>query len=283
MFESIKGALVSEKENKSNNFNDILKTEPENTYTVRLLPYEADPSKTMFHFYQHGWESFATGQYVSALSLQTFGERDPIAEERYKILRTGSEEEQEKAKAIYRAEKWLINVYVVNDPVNPDNNGTVKILRFGKQLYKIISDAISGEDEEELGSRIFDLSSNGVNFKIKVEKQGDFPTYVSSKFSMPCSLEGVDDEDDQKEILDQCFDLTQVIPTKTYQELKEMFNAHFLCITDDESDESDESDEPESEKKPKQPKTQNKQVKAEENASDDEDIDELLAGLDLDD
>ena len=157
MFQSIKDALASSESKGSATFNEIMPTKVGNTYTVRLLPYAKDPSKTFFHFYNHGWNSYATGQYVQTLSPQTFGERDPISEERFRVLRTGSEEEKEKMKVIRRLEKWLVNIYVVDDPVNPDNNGKVKILRYGKQLQKIITEAIEGEDAEEFGPRIFDL------------------------------------------------------------------------------------------------------------------------------
>jgi len=191
LFQSIKGALAQDK--NTTGLSEIMKTEVGNTYTVRLLPFTKDPKKTFFHFFTHGWQSFASGQYVAALSPQTFGERDPIAEERYRILRTGTEAEKQKAKAIGRSEKWLVNVYVINDPTNPDNNGKVKILRYGKQLQKIITDAIEGEEAEDFGPRIFDLSPNGVNLKIKVEKQGDYPSYVSSKFSMPSALPDIDE------------------------------------------------------------------------------------------
>lgn len=227
MFDSIKSALAADNDNNKSAIGDILKTPPGNTFTVRLLPYSKDPSKTFFHYYQHGWNSFATGQYTSAISLQTFGERDPIAEERYKILRTGSNEEKEKAKAIVRSEKWLVNVYVVNDPVNPENNGKVKMLRYGKQIHNIITDAIEGEDASELGPRIFDLSPNGVNFRVKVEKQGDFPTYVSSKFAMPSAIEGLDD-DSHKEIYDNVFDLSSVFSVKSADELKTMLDEHYF-------------------------------------------------------
>ena len=227
MFDSIKSALAADNDNNKSAIGDILKTPPGNTFTVRLLPYAKDPSKTFFHYYQHGWNSFATGQYTSAISLQTFGERDPIAEERYKILRTGSEEEKEKAKAIVRSEKWLVNVYVVNDPVNPENNGKVKMLRYGKQIHNIITDAIEGEDASELGPRIFDFSPNGVNFRVKVEKQGDFPTHVSSKFAMPSAIEGLDD-DSHKEIYDNVFDLSNVFSVKSADELKTMLDEHYF-------------------------------------------------------
>ena len=226
MFDSIKSALAADNDNNKSAIGDILKTPPGNTFTVRLLPYAKDPSKTFFHYYQHGWNSFATGQYTSAISLQTFGERDPIAEERYKILRTGNEEEKEKAKAIVRSEKWLVNVYVVNDPVNPENNGKVKMLRYGKQIHNIITDAIEGEDAAELGPRIFDLGPDGVNFRVKVEKQGDFPTYVSSKFGMPGAIDNLD-EDRHNTIYENVFDLSSVFSVKSANELKTMMDEHY--------------------------------------------------------
>jgi len=232
MFQSIKDALASSESKGSATFNEIMQTKVGNTFTVRLLPFAKDPSKTFFHYYNHGWNSFATGQYVQTLSPQTFGERDPIAEERFKVLRTGSEEEKEKMSAVRRLEKWLVNVYVIDDPVNPDNNGKVKILRYGKQLQKIITEAIEGEDAEEFGPRIFDLGSEGVNFKIKVEQQGDFPTYVSSRFTAAGKVDL--SEDQQKDIYDGVFNLTEVFTLKSYDDLKEMFNEHYYCKTEDD-------------------------------------------------
>jgi len=225
MFQSIKAALAKNDEGGNNTYTEILKTTPGNTYTVRLLTFAADPSKTFFHYYNHGWVSFSTGQYVQALSPSTFGERDPIAEERFRVLRTGTEDEKEKMSAIRRTEKFLVNVYVIDDPTNSDNNGKVKILRYGKQLHKIIMEAIEGEDAEEFGPRIFDLGSNGVNFKIKVENQGEYPTYVSSRFTSAGKL--ALDEDQQKKIYDNAFDLTKVFTLKSYDDLKAMLDEHY--------------------------------------------------------
>jgi hypothetical protein len=226
MFQSIKDALAKN-DNESGNasYTEILKTTPGNTYTVRLLPFAKDPKNTFFHYFNHGWVSFATGQYVQSLSPMTFGERDPIAEERFRILRTGTEDEKEKVKAIKRLEKYLVNVYVIDDPTNPDNNGKVKMLRYGKQVHKIIMEAIEGEDAEEFGPRIFDLGSNGVNFKIKCENQGEYPTYVSSRFTSAGKLNLNDDE--QKKIYDSVYDLTKVYTLKSYDELRQMLDEHF--------------------------------------------------------
>ena len=232
MFQSIKDALAkSDAENTPAIYNEVLKTTPGNTYTVRLLPFAKDPKNTFFHYFNHGWVSFATGQYVQALSPMTFGERDPIAEERFRILRMGTEDEKEKVKAIKRVEKYLVNVYVIDDPTNPDNNGKVKLLRFGRQLHKIIMGAIEGDEAEDLGPRIFDLSPKGCNLRIKVEKQGDYPTYVSSKFSTPKEIEGLD-EDSHKKIYNSAFDLESYVSVKSYDELKDILAAHYYGTKD---------------------------------------------------
>jgi len=227
MFQSIKDALSNNDTKGQTSYTEIMNCKPGHTYTVRLLPYAKDPKNTFFHYYNHGWTSFSTGQYVQTLSPQTFGERDPIAEERFKALRTGSEEEKEKAQSIRRLEKWLVNVYVIDDPTNPDNNGKVKMLRYGKQLQKIITEAIEGEDAEEFGPRIFDLGPNGVNLKVKVEQQGDYPTYVSSRFTSAGKIDL--SEQEQKDIYNNTFNLTEVFTLKSYDDLKQMLEEHYFC------------------------------------------------------
>jgi hypothetical protein len=173
-----------------------------------------------------------TGQFQSSISPQTWGERDPIAEARYRLSRTGSEEEKEKAKALNRKENWLVNVYVVKDPDNPENEGKVKILRFGRQLHKIVMEAMEGEDAEEFGERIFDLSKDGCNFRVKVEEQGGYPTYVSSRFAMPAEISGVTTST-IKDVYEQTFDLENVFPVKSYDELQTMLNEHYHGVTEE--------------------------------------------------
>jgi len=244
------------------------------------LPNVKDATKTFFHYYSHGWTSFATGQYLNHISPQTWGERDPIGEARYRITKTGTEEEKEKAKAILRRENWLANVYVVNDPVNPDNNGTVKLLRFGRQLHKIIMEAMQGDEADELGYRIFDLSKNGCDFRIKVEKQGDFPTYVSSKFGMPKAIEGVD-SDKAQEIYDNQSDLETVFTVKSYDELNEILNEHFYCVSTD-SNAKVQTSTVETKKEPvvETPKPVESTTSSTSTDDDDEDIASLLNSLD---
>jgi len=232
MFESIKEALAKN-ENSSGNplYKEILKFKENNTYVLRLLPNFKDASKTFFHFFIHGWNSFQTGQYVSALSLQTIGQPDPIGRERMRLSKTGSQEEKQKVEAVKWQEQWYVNVYVVDDPVNPTNNGTVKIFRYGKKLDQKITAAIKGDDSDEFGMRVFDLSPNGVNFKLKVEKnQGGYISYDSSRFTSPIDLNLTKEK--QKEIYDSIHDLTAVNQIKSEEELMKLWKEHFLCVTE---------------------------------------------------
>lgn len=236
MFDSIKDALTKDA-NPSNKYENIMKFQPGNSYTVRLLPNIKDPSQTFFHYYSHAWESFSTGQFMNYLSPTTWGEKDPIAEMRFRIYHHGTEEEKERSKAIIRRENWLVNAYIVNDPVKPDNNGEIKIIRFGRQLHKIIMEAIQGEDADQFGPKIFDLSPDGCNFRIRVDKQSTFPTYVSSKFLMPSEIKGLSDDDYEK-IYQNCYKLDEVFKVRSYEELENALQEHYL-LTDQSTNQGD--------------------------------------------
>jgi len=229
MFETLKESLNKKGESNSGLYKNILKLDKGNTYVVRLIPNLKDAKKTFFHHIHHGWVSFSTGQYVSALSPTTWGEPDPIGQTRYKMLyKSNSESDKVKASEIKRSEKWLANVLVIDDPTNKNNNGKVMILRFGKQLHKIIMDAMTGEESEDFGDRIFDLSERGCNLKIKVESQGEYPNYSSSRFTSPKEIEGLDSKA-QEQIYESIFDLESVYPKKSQEELEKILAEHFFC------------------------------------------------------
>lgn len=275
MFESIKSALVKQNENTPQKYKEILKTEPGNTYTVRLLPYIKNPSKSFFHYFAYTWNSFSNGQLISVVSPATWDQRDPIAEERYRIVRNGTEEEKKKAVALTRRENWMVNVYVVNDPVNPDNNGTVKVLRFGKQLHKIIMDAIQGEEAEEFGPKVFDLTPAGCSFKIKVERQGEYPTYVSSKFVSPKAIDELSDAASIKKVYESAHDLETFVTAKTYDEVKGLLDQHYHCNTDVEEAAAVPSTQVQTSTPAKQPVIEEKPV----SQVIDDSIESLLKGL----
>lgn len=225
LFESIKEAL-NKKTTTESGFRDFMKLEIGNTYLVRLVPNLQSPERTIYHYYHHLWKSVLTNQLVSVLCPATYGERCPIDEYRSKIYRTNNESEIKRIQPIRRNENWLVNVYVVKDPTTPENQGQVKILRMGKQLNKIVTDAISGDDSEEFGSRIFDLSDKGCNLRIKVEQnEGGYPTYVSSKFMSPSLLDGATDLD---AVYNSFKPMDNIFEHKTTEDINKLLKEHFL-------------------------------------------------------
>jgi len=230
MFESIRDSLKNSDNKNNQSFRDILKFETGKTYLVRIVPNIKTPELTFFHYFNHGWTSFATGQFMSALCPSTYGETCPIDQERFKIWRNGTDQEKLMANAIKRKENWMCNVYVISDPTNPENQGKVKILRYGRQLHKIIDAAINGDDIVEYGAKIFDLTETGCTLRIKVETVAEgkksWPTYASSRFLSPSEIEGMTEEKIQ-DIYGQLHDLEKVESRKTFEEIKEMLNTHY--------------------------------------------------------
>lgn len=225
LFESIKEAL-NKKNSSESGFRDFMKLEIGKTYVVRLVPNLANPERTVFHYFSHLWNSVITNELVSVLCPTTYGERCPIDEYRSKIYKTQDKVAIEKIRPIKRNENWLVNVYVLKDPTNPENQGQIKILRYGKQLDKIITSAMSGDDADELGAKIFDLSEKGCNLRIKVEEnEGGYPTYVASKFLSPSALEG---DPNEEELYNSVKSLDTIFDHKSYDEINKLLNVHYL-------------------------------------------------------
>lgn len=256
MFDAIKESLSKKETGGNGLYKEILKFEAGKTYLLRLVPNQNAPKESIFHYYNHGWNSNATGQYVTALCPTTFGETCPIDAYYLKTYRKGTEEEKEAAKVLSRKENWMVNVYVVQDPSNPENEGKVKILRYGRELDKIITSALEGDDAKDVGvEKAFDIAG-GCTLRIKCElrtekgraSKSKMVTYASSRFLAAEELDLGDDE--VEAILDGAHDLKAVNRVTTPAEMQRMLDEHFFGLTtgsasEPEEDGVDVDDEPE--------------------------------------
>lgn len=231
MFDKIKDALKKSEKTSSGSFANIMKFPAGHTYTIRLIPNVENIDDTFFHHYLNQWTSKKDGSFVSAISLRTFGERDPINEARWKLYKEWKDTEPSKDEKfenpIKEKEAWLVNAYWIDNPSNPELNGKVQILNMGPQLKKIVDTAMVGEDADEFGAAIFDLSKDGCDFKIKAEEQGIYTTYISSRFSAKSKLDLSDEEIDA--IYENVHDLKQIYSVKTVDELQALLDDHFYC------------------------------------------------------
>jgi len=270
------------------------KTKEGNTYLVRILPYLKKPEATFVSFMNHGWESKKNGKYISIPCLKTWGrqEKCPTCETRFAELKIGSDAAKAKARLLRQKTTNFVNAYVIDSP-NKDDIGKVKIIRYGAEIDKILKAAVSGEDAEEFGMKVFDLSPAGVDFRIRVTSKGEgreaMPTYATSKFvSKPHDL-GLSGKDIQA-ILDLAHDLTALMPErKTDADIEKVLNEHYFTnqdranpVTEYVSDEAVEDDDaPPFKEEPKaKPAKQSKAISAStENV--DQKVEDLLAEFSL--
>jgi hypothetical protein len=228
LFDSLKD-VINNKTNANSSFKDFLKTEAGKTYIVRLIPNVENIKNSWFEYSQHIWKSVVTGKTVSVICPNTFDEKCPICEYRSKIWSTKDETLLEKIKPLKKSDKVLYNVYVISDPTNPDNQGKIKILNAGAQLDKIIKAAGFGDDSDEFGPRIFDLSPNGCNLQIKVEtNEGGYPTYTSSRFKSPSKIDSLDTDEKINAVYDAVQSLDTIYTRKSYTEVKNILDVHFF-------------------------------------------------------
>jgi gp32 DNA binding protein like len=214
---------------QSNDSDDDLYWRPEvdkagNGYAVvRFLPappQDGDDGIPWAKLYTHGFQG-PGGWYIEN-SLTSINEKDPVSEYNSDLWNSGIEANKEVARKQKRRLTYISNVYIVEDPKHPENNGTIKLFKYGKKIFEKITDAMNPPPEfGEDPINPFDLW-NGANFKLKIRKVDGFQNYDKSEFDTPGALLGGDDaklealwqrEHSLKEILDPKH-------FKTYDELK---------------------------------------------------------------
>lgn len=257
LFDSVVSSLEEAKTQNKRNFvsyGNMLKFTPpsegENVYLLRILPYSKEGKegarKTFFHYIRFYWED-DMGNKHSILSRKTFNEQCPIEKYYKDVLYNGTDfEKGQLFKRLKRMEGYYANVLVVSDPVNPANNGTVKVVSFNKKLYPKIDEAINGGLDAEwseqataanpdgeqvnirVGRMILDLTDNGINFEVRVTKVGGFNNYDKSRFSYKGRKLGLTKQQ-QEDILNSCVDVTTIEREKQADEIYNEFKESFLC------------------------------------------------------
>lgn len=172
------------------------------------------------------------GWYIET-SRRTINQQDPMAEyiaEQWKNAVSESDKASLRSRNLTKARHtYIANILVINDPEKPENNGTVKLWRFGQKIYEMITDMAKPDpfDETKGGVNVTDWE-NGCNFKMIIyTKDGRFPSYDKSSFDVSSSI-----GDDQTivNIADKMYDLGEFndpAKIKSYDELKQRVDRVF--------------------------------------------------------
>lgn len=190
---------------------------------IRFLPAAKGDDLPWVRTFNHGFQG-PGGWYIEE-SLTTIGKKDPVSEYNNMLWNSGIEANKDQARKQKRRLQYISNIYVVNDPSNPDNNGKVFLFKYGKKIWDKINDQMNPEFEDEDAVNPFDFWE-GANFKMKIRNVEGYRNYDKSEFDAPSELFDGDDEklETVYEGLYSLQDLVSPDKFKSYDELKQKLN-----------------------------------------------------------
>ena len=185
---------------------------------IRFLPAHANCELPWTQVWSHAFQG--TGGWYIENSLTTIGKDDPVGELNRSLWNSGRESDKDIARKQKRKLSYYANVYIVKDSSNPENEGQVKLYKFGKKIFDKITAAMQPEFDDEEAINPFDFWQ-GANFKLKIKQVAGFWNYDSSEFGKTEAL--LDDDAELEKIYDKIYDLSEFTAPdqfKTYEQLK---------------------------------------------------------------
>ena len=160
---------------------------------IRFLPapsVDGEDALPWVRVFSHGFQG-PGGWYIEN-SLTTLNQKDPVSEYNSTLWNSGIEANKEIARKQKRRLNYVANVYVVSDPSNPENEGQIRIYKFGKKIFDKITEAMNPEFADETPVNPFDMWE-GANFKLKIRNVEGYRNYDKSEFAEKSALLDGDD------------------------------------------------------------------------------------------
>jgi hypothetical protein len=196
---------------------------------IRFLPSPAidgDDALPWVRIFNHGFKG-PTGKWYIENSLTTIAQKDPVSEYNTQLWNSTTDDMSPARKQVREQKRrltYIANIMVITDPKNPENEGQVRLYKFGKKIFDKITLAMNPQYEDEKPMNPFDLW-NGANFKIKIRQVEGYRNYDLSAFDNPAALS--DDDAKLEKIWKGEYSLKEFTDPKnfkSYDELKTKLN-----------------------------------------------------------
>lgn len=183
---------------------------------IRFLPAAAIDGEDYLPWVKLWTHGFKVGsQWYIENSLTTLGLADPVSEFNSELWESGVKANQELvSKERKRKLSYISNIYVIDDPKNPENNGKVFLFRYGSKIFDKINSSMVPEFEGDPQVNPFDMWQ-GANFKLRIRREAGYPNYDLSVFAGPSALN--DDDDVIESIWNSLHSLKAVIDPKEFK------------------------------------------------------------------
>jgi len=185
---------------------------------IRFLPGDAEAATPWVRYWDHAFKG-PTGQWYIEKSLTSLGQQDPLSELNSKMWNSGIEADKATVRQRKRNLRYVANVLIVSDPSAPENEGQVKLYRFGKKIFDKIMDSMQPQFPDEAPVNPFDMWE-GADFTLKIRKVEGYPNYDASSFKSPSAI---GEDEYLEELYSKQHDMSEFTNPKnykTYDELK---------------------------------------------------------------
>lgn len=191
---------------------------------IRFLPAVEGEDLPWAKVIKHAFKG-PTGKWYIENSLRTIDKSDPCALLNARLWNSGVDSDKDQAKAQKQKIEYYTNVLVIKDPANPENEGKVKIYRFGPMIFGMIQEKMFPKFDDDAPLNPFD-PWDGANFNIKMVAKtvgkDTVPNYEKSTFSDPAPMCGGADEEIER-VYGEAYKLSEFTDPsvfKTEDELK---------------------------------------------------------------
>ena len=186
---------------------------------IRFLPGDAEAATPWIRYWEHAFKG-PSGQWYMEKSLTSIGQNDPVGEMNGRLW---NQDGSNAAKATVRERKrnlrYVANILIISDPAQPENEGQVKLYRFGKKIFDKIMDSMQPQFPDQTPINPFDMWK-GADFTLKIRKVEGYPNYDTSSFKSPSAIS--DDEAKLEEIYNKQLDLSEWTDPKNYKSYDEL-------------------------------------------------------------
>ena len=188
---------------------------------IRFLPQATEGELPWAQVWSHAFQG--TGGWLIENCPTTKGEKCPVCAHNSTLWSSGRESDKDVARKQKRKLSYYANIYVIKDPLNPENEGQVFLYKFGKRIFDKVS-ARMKEDANEYDPQPainpFDLWT-GADFKLKIKQVAGYWNYDDSAFSTPGVLGGFDD-DRLEEIYEKIYSLSEYTDDSNFKSYEEL-------------------------------------------------------------
>lgn len=183
---------------------------------IRFLPApsaDGEDGLPWIRTFSHGFQG--PGGWFIDNCLTTLNEKCPVCEHNNALWNSGVEANKEIVRKQKRKLSYMANIYIVSDPANPENEGTVRLFKFGKKIFDKLTEAMNPEFADEEPVNPFDMWE-GANFKLKIRNVEGYRNYDKSEFADKSALLDGDDAKLEK-IYSQEHSLKEFLEKKNFK------------------------------------------------------------------